>query len=405
MKLKLKSLLLAAVAATTFSSLADSNMPGFWQDTKEPWTAKYFYAPLNTTVPDDNWYAPEFDDSSWETIEGAIYLNGEPPSKWVANYSVYWLRSRFNIDDPDNLERVELKVFHDDGCKVYLNGTKVYDVGSVIYDPSENSLDISLFKRGENLLAVYVADTGGGDAFIDFGLQPLWKDQVVEADVQTPGTLGDIILAKVDDFSDVLSIRISGKLDSSDIETLSKRLTNMQVLDMAKVDIKEIGNSIFRDNNKLFKVVLPENLESVGELAFSNCKKLTEVIFPKGLRSIGQYAFQYTALSSLALPEGLTSMGRYAFRYCRQLEKLSVPSTLKDILSETFFEDNNLKEVNFSEGLETIGANAFHNNNRIEKLTFPSSLRTIYSGAFSENRRLQEINLNAGLTTIGANAF
>ena len=207
MKIKLKSLLLAAAAVTTFNSLADSDIPGFWQDTHEPWTAKFYYAPLNTTTPPDDWFALDFDDSSWETLQGPIYRGDGGGTKWVDYYSAYWLRSHFNLDDTEKLEWATLKVHHDDGCKVYLNGKMVYDIGNVISNPNEIYLEGSLFKKGENVIAVYVADTGGGDAFIDFGIDPLWNNPL-EVEVSTPGTMGDIILAKVDDFSDVQSIRI-----------------------------------------------------------------------------------------------------------------------------------------------------------------------------------------------------
>ena len=406
MKLKLKSLLLAAVAATTFSSLADSNMPGFWQDTKEPWTAKYFYAPLNTTVPDDNWYAPEFDDSSWDSLECPIYRNGvDAGTIWSEQYSAYWIRSHFTISDTDDLLEATIKLIHDDACMVYINGRLVYEEEIYSSEPIEYDLSPSLLNNGDNVLAVYVADTGGGDAFLDLGIIPFLKDRNILADVNIPGTLGDIILAKVDDFSDVSALKISGKLDSNDMETISKRLINLRYLDMENADLKEIANSTFYNNSKLTRVILPENLEIIGRSAFYGCKALTEVIFPEGLRSIDDFAFYNSGLNALVFPEGLNSIGEGAFHNCRQLTSISFPSSLKQIKSDSFSGNTVLSEVNFSEGLESIGSSAFSNKNEIRELKFPSSLRTISTHAFYENRKLRDIKFNEGLTTIGDNAF
>lgn len=405
MKIKLKSLLLSIATATTLNSLAAADMPSFWQETNQEWTAKCFYAPLETTTPAENWYELDFDDSGWDSVVGPISLDWSAGSNWAANYYAYWIRSHFSISNLEEMIDAVLKIIHDDGCKVYLNGKLVYDVDNVEYEVQECFLASSLFKEGDNVLAVYVADAGGGDAFIDFGIFPYWKNQTLEIEVPAPGTLGDVILAKVDNFTDVTSIKISGKLDSKDMETLSKRLTNLSNLDMAKADLKEIGNSTFRDNQKLINVILPENLEKIGNYAFYNCKALGEVKFSQSLRSIGEYAFQYSGLNMVVLPEGLVSLGVSAFRYCRQLISLSLPSTLKEIKSDTFYDNSILSEVKFSEGLETIGSFAFYNARNVVELNFPSSLRTISNYAFQYNRTLRDIKFNEGLTVIGNGAF
>lgn len=405
MKFNFKSLLFIAVAMAAFDAIADSEMPSFGQNSENQWTAKYFYAPLNTTTPPENWYAPDFDDAEWESLAGPIYFNGEVGTKWPDNYSAYWLRNYFPVSDTENLSGASLKIIHDDGCQVYLNGEKIYDNKYCIDSPNEFYLDSSLFKDGDNVLAVYVADTGGGDAYIDFGFEPYWKNDVLVVDVQTSGSLGDIILGKVDNFSDVHSIRISGKLDSKDMETVANRLTGLRFLDMQKADLKEIERSKFKNNSKLIKVAFPENLETINREAFYNCSSLREVVFPESLRTIGYSAFNSTGLIDLVLPEGLISLEGNAFGYCQQLLNVTLPSTLKVINEYTFRDNTNLSEVHFSEGLQSIGHSAFCNDQKIQELKFPSSLRMIYYDAFSSNKSLRNIEFNEGLFSIGDNAF
>ncbi len=410
MKIKLKNLLLAAATVTTLNSLA-ADMPSFWQDTREPWSAKYFYAPLNTTTPPDDWYTHDFDDSAWDTIEGAIYMdNSNGGNKWEASYSAYWLRSHFNLDDTENLIGATLKIFHNDGCSVYLNGNKVYDLNSSIYEPNECYLSSSLFDKGHNVLAVYVADTNGWDAYIDFGLQPYQNDQTLNIDVQTPGTMGDSILACTDNFSDVVSLKVSGKLNDKDMETIATRLTNLRILDMAKTDITAIADRRFIDNKTISKVMLPENLDIIGAYAFCGCSALTEIVFPEGLREIQPWAFQYTSLKEVNIPEGVVSLGEGAFYNCEQNKYVSFPSTLKTIPNRAFYQNYNLANIFFSEGLETIESDAFSINNsnaltQLTELVFPSSLRSISAYAFGYHKKLQNIKFNEGLKEIGNNAF
>lgn len=411
MKNKLNNLLLAAAAVTTFSSLADSDMPGFWHDTHETWTAKYYYAPHNTTTPPEDWYTLDFDDSAWDTIEGAIFLdNSNGGTKWPATYSAYWLRSHFNLDDPEKLEFVNLKTIHDNECTIYLNGNMVYNVNSVVVnEPDECCITPSLFKKGDNVLAVYVADWGG-DAFIDFGLQPYGIDQKMEIDVQTPGTMGDIILARTDNFSDVVSLKVSGRLNDMDMETIATRLTNLRILDMEKTDVTVIPDRRFIDNKKIYKIILPENLELIDSYAFSGCSQLTEVVFPESLREIKVGAFQYTALNEVILPEGLVTLGEWAFYNCTQNHSVSFPSTLKTISDYAFCQNYLLANIFFNEGLETIGDCAFDTRNdgittQLTKLTFPHSLRTISVCSFRNSKKLQDIQFNEGLREIGDDAF
>lgn len=405
MEFKLKNLMLTAIAVAASSVFAHGAIPGYGQDTQQTWTAKYFYAPINSTTPDVDWYTAGFDDSGWETIEGPISTAndlGYYATEWPQNYTAYWLRSHFEVTDPTVFAGALLKVIHDDGCIVYLNGEKVYQNDNVIIEPYECNVSAGLFKKGDNLLAVYVADTGGGDAYIDFGLTTYTE---LAIDIPQPGAMGDSILAHVANFSDVYALKLRGKVNSTDMETLGRRLVNLRSLDMEDVDLKEIGESSFRDNSKLSKIVFPGNLEKIGNDAFYSCFSLSEAAIPSGVKEIGDYAFNNTALREIMLPEGLITLGSGAFCYCMQNRCVSLPSTLITVPEYAFEQNVNLNRISFSEGLETIGYRAFYQSKEITELSFPSSLKTISSGAFEYAGKLGKIEFNEGLYQIGDNAF
>ncbi len=147
----------------------------FGQFSLQPWTAKYFHSAIGEETPPDNWFSTDFDDSKWETIEGPISTNngiGFRATPWENNYSIYWVRRHFEINNVSEYSFKYIYLYHDDGCEIYLNGTLIYDDGhyytNLITIPMTDDL-CSLLAEGDNVIAVKVSDTGG-EAFMDFGL-------------------------------------------------------------------------------------------------------------------------------------------------------------------------------------------------------------------------------------------
>lgn len=404
MDLKFKHLLSGLIVMSAATISAQEAFIGFGQDTNQEWHAKYYYAPLNNEKPAEDWYISDFDDSEWDTLAGPISTAnglGFYATEWPNNYSAYWLRSHFNVDDPSKFEGIIFKVLHDDGCTAYLNGHQIYNETSYTNSSIESTVE-NLLKSGDNVLAVYVADTGGGDAYIDFGIKAYTQ---LTVDVAIPGTLGDLILSQVENFSDVYSLKLSGKLNEKDIENLSKRLMAIRNLDISDLDMPEITEEMFAYRSRLSKIILPKNLKRIGNRAFYHCPALTEAIFFEGVESIGSSAFYENGLKEIILPNGLTYLGDCAFEYCTQNEYASLPPTLKTLLNATFSGNTNLARIDFSDGLEKIGSSVFQDAKELTALTFPSTLTTISGYAFAYCSKLNNIEFNEGLYQIGDNAF
>lgn len=222
--------------------------------------------------------------------------------------------------------------------------------------------------------------------------------------VTTPGAMGDSILAKVENFSDVQSLKLSGKLNSEDISTLKSRLTSLRELDLSDLDWTDIPVEQFRDKTELRRVVLPNNVATIGNYAFYNCQKLQEMEFPASLRSIGNGAFYQTySIGAVVLPEGLVSLGNECFEYSR-LTSVALPSTLKTIPYQSFYDCEYLREISFN-GQTDIKENAFYSCRRLSSVKFPETLKTIAYYAFSYCYALRDIEFNEGLTQIAHYAF
>lgn len=126
------------------------------------------------------------------------------------------------------------------------------------------------------------------------------------------------------------------------------------------------------------ELIIPEKIEgrsviALEEKSFISQSNLQKVTLPATLRTIGEKAFAYDSLlESIQLPEGLTEIGAYAFMDTR-LTTLDMPSTLKTIKEKAFYHCINLVKVKLDEGLEEIGDGAFSQTSICE-LRIPSTV-------------------------------
>ena len=239
-----------------------------------------------------------------------------------------------------------------------------------------------------------------------------------------PGTLGDEILQRINNFTDVQGLRISGPVDDTDMDKIKNQLTNLQEIDMSGINLKNLPREIFRDRTGLTSVVLPANLETIGYRAFYNCKNLENVALPATLKSIDNYAFYgCSKFTEVIVPEGVTSIGNYAYqantnwdyyydeqgRYIEyrngsKLKKVTLPSTLTNLGYHAFNNNFELEEVNFGDGLTEIQSETFEGCTALKSVTLPSTIKKIGSEAFY-NSGLKNIELPEGLSIIQSNAF
>lgn len=148
----------------------------FGQFTQKPWVASYFYAPKGGDAPADNWNATDFNDSGWSAIEGPISTKSGISyyaTLWEASNATYWVRRHFSGEGVDDYSFVYLYIYHNDGCEIYLNGSQIYSSDKYFNTMVTVTLTDemrSLIKRGDNVLAMKVSDSRGGQAFLDLGL-------------------------------------------------------------------------------------------------------------------------------------------------------------------------------------------------------------------------------------------
>ena len=78
---------------------------------------------------------------------------------------------------------------------------------------------------------------------------------------------------------------LSGKFQAKEIESFRDFKT------FECIDLKYIGDSLFKDCKKLQSIELPSTVDSIGNQAFYNCALLDDVVIPSGVKVIGEGAF------------------------------------------------------------------------------------------------------------------
>ena len=202
--------------------------------------------------------------------------------------------------------------------------------------------DLEILKEAQtyynNILAGWNAETISMDAvwdaldMINYYVGLLNK-YALTINVEQPGTLGNLIRQQAGDYSAVVSLTVTGSINSSDLSAI-RNLYNLVILNIEETNLTSLGSNSLYKMSYLKTVVLPKNLETIENEAFYADESLENITFPASLKTIGNYAFYYCGkLTKVVLPEGLMSLGYASFGYCQQLQEVVLPSTVTTVNS------------------------------------------------------------------------
>lgn len=192
--------------------------------------------------------------------------------------------------------------------------------------------------------------------------------------------------------------------------------------------VEEIAEGAFAGMKTLNKVSLPSTLRSIGPRAFEDCGGLTEITLPKEMSSLGEACFRNcVSLTKISLASNLTEIPDSLFEGCRKLSKVELPKTgirrigdkaftgceaLTDIkmpkgleeIGESTFEKTGLRKAVISDTVTKLGKKAFLNS-KLTSLTLPKGLTEIPDELCAGARELKSVKIPKGVTSIGNNAF
>lgn len=167
-----------------------------------------------------------------------------------------------------------------------------------------------------------------------------------------------------------------------------------------------IEEGAFRNCNRLTSVKMP-NVFSIEASAFSGCTSLVSVVMQtSGIHEIGPSAFSgCRSLVSMTIPYSVTNIASNTFYNCSGLESVNILSGVRRIGAEAFYGCSKLASVNIPTNVLSIGTAAFKNCSGVEKLVISSGVRFIGSSAFYGCRKLESVSIPDSVTTIGERAF
>lgn len=120
-------------------------------------------------MPAADWMKSSFSDAAWKTGNGPFGTGRRAKTKWTSKD--LWVRRSFSLNDL-KLNKLFLKIYHDDNTEVYLNGDKIYNkqgwLNKFQYFPIDEIIKSKL-KKENNILAIHVANTAGGQ-WLDAGI-------------------------------------------------------------------------------------------------------------------------------------------------------------------------------------------------------------------------------------------
>lgn len=90
----------------------------------------------------------------------------------------------------------------------------------------------------------------------------------------------------------------------------------------------------FRRNKKIKKVIIKKGVTSVSYEAFALCKNLNSVTIPSTVKTIGIRSFYGTKISKITVPSKTKTIGQGVFGSCKSLKTIVMPGDFKLKLEE-----------------------------------------------------------------------
>jgi len=154
----------------------------------------------------------------------------------------------------------------------------------------------------------------------------------------------------------------------------------------SKLETINLGGGITNINNNPF--YLASNLSSINVIT-ENDKYESEngILFNKGKTILIKCPPVTMKGEVYEIPNTVVEIGPQSF-YRSQIKNVIIPSSVKKIDSESFYQCENLEEVNLPEGLERIEWRALYGCHKIKTIVVPSSVTFIGGEAFNNMGRI-----------------
>lgn len=281
-----------------------------------------------------------------------------------------------NIRISRGITILENETFFGSGLKNVLIPDGVTKIGEKVFGECGDLKSIHISKSVTSIgKGSFINCTGLSDVYYG-GTEAEWKAISIAAD---NGPLN----SATKHFSSALASGVCGASMNWVLDEKGK-LTITGSGDMSFDD--QYGNPWKKYSDEIKTIEFSGNITSISASAFMLCRNLNKVTLPNTLKSIGDSAFvMCKSLSDINIPDTVTSIGSCAFLECENLKSITLPKGLTSIEGQCF-EGCGFTELVIPDGVKEIGARAFWgtpSGGSLTKVIIPASVEKIGNGAFA----------------------
>lgn len=183
---------------------------------------------------------------------------------------------------------------------------------------------------------------------------------------------------------------------------IPERVKNYTVTEIEGFDeYKGVESHTVHFNRRLAEITIPGTVVSVG--SFSGCNLLQKVILPSSVREISEGAFRECEnLESVTIPQNVDKIKKYTFFDCKKLSSITIPESVTEIKENAFGWCRNLTSIVIPSSVKKIEEGAFAGCSGLTSVTFNCK---VIGDWFKGNQSIKEIIIGDSVTSIGRSAF
>lgn len=225
--------------------------------------------------------------------------------------------------------------------------------------------------------------------------------QYYVVNVETPGTLGQVIKDAKKNPDRIRNLKVTGQIKDSDFYFMRDSMAILEAVNLKECKVQDdvIPDNAFKDKKTLCYFSFPEKITKIGSCSFSKTNLEGSLAIPDDVIIISNYAFSESNITSVSFGDKLEEISYNAFSRCKSLScRLNLPESLKTIGESAFYDCAFYGELILPNSLEHIGTEAFWNaGNFTGSLTIPEKInslgyRIFYCCFFSGILNLSNVN-------------
>lgn len=232
--------------------------------------------------------------------------------------------------------------------------------------------------------------------------------QYYVVNVETPGTLGQVIKDAKKNPDRIRNLKVTGQINPDDFYFMRDNMAILEAVNLKECKVQDdvIPDGAFSGKKTLCYFSFPEKVVKIGNSAFSSTTLSGSLIIPDGVTSIGTDAFSESAITSVSFGNTLNVIANRAFYKCGSLScELHLPESLKFIGTQAFSECSLSGKLILPNNLESIGGHAFmHAGTFTSGLTIPDRIKYIPESSFFQASFSGPLNLN-NIQELGKGCF